>query len=100
MFFQAPWSGVDEDECRYPKWRFAIAVVRSPPRQMAVTAGEKFGPSIADKVSNEDDKGTLDGDLGWFELLKISMWSYQTHVLMTDCVDLVHDCLEGRETCC
>jgi hypothetical protein len=62
---------------------------------MAIAPGEKSSPSIADKVGNEDDKGTLDSDQRGFELFFISIQSSLTLVSVTDCVDLVHDGLES-----
>jgi hypothetical protein len=62
---------------------------------MAIAPGEKSSPSIADKVSNEDDKSPLDSDQRRFELFFISISSSLTLVSVTDRVDLVHDGLES-----
>jgi hypothetical protein len=62
---------------------------------MAIAPGEKSSPSIADKVSDEDDEGTLDSDQRRFELFFISIQSILTLVSVTDRVDLVHNGLES-----
>jgi hypothetical protein len=40
---------------------------------MTIAPGEESGPSITDKVSNEDDEGTLDCDQCRFELMFVSI---------------------------
>ena len=70
MFFEPPGSGVDKYQKRDPEGRLVVSVICSPSSKMTVTTGKKFGPSIADKVSDENDKSALNGDLSWFELIK------------------------------
>ena len=69
MFLQTPGSRIDELDELDPEGERACVASGSPSSLDLVATGKNKGPSIADEVGDEDDKGSLDGDVGRFELL-------------------------------
>lgn len=43
-----------------------------------ITAGKEFGPGVAEKVGDDNDERSLNGNIGWFELVD------QTAVVLTE----------------
>jgi hypothetical protein len=69
MLLQTPGSRVNELDDPNPEGKRACVAIGSPSSFNLVATGKKKGPSIADEVGDEDDKGSLDGDVGRFKLL-------------------------------
>lgn len=69
MLLQTPGPRVDELDELNPQGKRACVALGSPSSFDLVATGKKKGPSIADEVGDEDDKCSLDGDVGGFELL-------------------------------
>lgn len=68
MLFESPGSGVEELDDGEPPWDLALAALGSPSSLELVTSGEEGCPPFAEEVGDEDDEGSLDGDLRGFEL--------------------------------
>ena len=68
VFFQVPVTVVEEGQDSDVGRSDADATGCSPSGFKFVAAGEKFGPGVAEEVCYEDDKCSLDGWGGGFEL--------------------------------
>lgn len=69
MLLQTPGSRVNELDGPNPEGKPGCVAFRSPSSFDLIATGKKKGPSIADEVGDEDDKGSLNGDVGRFKLL-------------------------------
>lgn len=73
MLLQVPLSMIEERHDGDPHGDFSDAAFGSPSCFEFVAAGEEECPASAHEVGDEDDKGPLDGDVGRFELERVSM---------------------------
>lgn len=110
MLLQVPRPRIEKGDDRDPSGAFSLASFLPPSRLVSIATGEKSGPSFAEEVGDDDDKGSLDGDISWFELDGRSAYVdvevgtghvdhlKPTHVnALTYRVDLAHDGLESGE---
>jgi len=72
MLLQTPVSMVEKANHFDPQRRLSLTATLPPPSLEVITTGEKIGPSLAEKVGNENDKSSLDADICRF---KLDAWS-------------------------
>lgn len=68
MLLQIPGSVVEERENFDPQRELSLASLVSPSSFEVVTAGKELGPGVTEEVGEDDDEGSLDGNVGRFEL--------------------------------
>lgn len=102
MLLQIPWARVEDGQQPDPSGNFALSTFGPPSSLVFVASREKEGPRVADKVGDEDDERSLDGDGGRFELdegYKGQLGSEDLALMIPAYrVDLAHDGLESRQT--
>lgn len=62
-----------------------------------ITAGEELGPGVAEKIGDDDDERSLNGNIGRFELKGQTVFMSTDRGMSAYLVDLRHDGLEARE---
>ena len=68
VLLQVPRPRIEKGDDRDPSGTFSLAAFLPPSRLISIATGEKSGPSFAEEVGDDNDKGSLDGDIRWFEL--------------------------------
>ena len=88
MLFQIPRPVVEEGDEPDPSWGLSLASSLPPSSLEFIAAGEEVGPCLADKVGNEDDKGSRDGDGSRFKLGTVEpgvdVQTIQAHMALTE----------------
>jgi hypothetical protein len=98
VLLQCPRPIVDELENTDVKGKLTLASLCPPSSLELVSAGKELGPGSANKVRNENNESSLDGNCGGFELhMNPSVEALWLHYARTYHVDLVHNRLEARE---
>ena len=68
MLLQCPWPIVDEFENGDILGKLSLASRCSPSSLKFISAGKELGPGSTNKVRNEHNESSLDGNRGGFEL--------------------------------
>lgn len=68
MLLQIPRSVVEERENLDRQRELPLAPFVSPSSFEVVAAGEELGPGVTEEVGDDDDEGSLNGNVGRFEL--------------------------------
>lgn len=97
VLLQAPWAMVEEGKDPDAERCSALTAACSPPRFPDVATRQEIRPGFSEEVSQQDDEGTGERDVGGFELGKMSATRPSVFLEMngTDGVNLLQD---GHET--